>query len=223
MDHPKLYKIDSTGRIRVWWIESNDEAYRTHSGLEGGKIVVSGWQYPTEKNVGKANETSVTAQLWAEVKSKYEHQTYQGKYAETKDEAQKGAKFVECMLAASYDAKKNKAFPYWSQPKLDGCVSGNTQVMTELGKMTMEELFESNAKFVASYNTIQKKLEYKQIFGRYKNAYDANPQKNKKWMRITLESGKTIDLTFDHRVFLPELGVWREAKDLQNGDNLLIL
>ena len=136
MDHPTLYKIDSTGRIRAWWIESNDEAYRTHSGLEGGKIVVSGWQYPTEKNVGKVNATSISEQVLTEVNSKYEHQMYQGKYAETKDEAQKGAKFVECMLAASYDAKKNKAFPYWSQPKLDGvrCLATEAGLQSRNGK-----------------------------------------------------------------------------------------
>lgn len=136
MDHPKLYKIDSTGRVRVWWLESNDEAYRTHSGLEDGKIVVSGWQYPTEKNVGKVNATSISEQVLSEIKSKYEHQTYQGKYAESIDEAQKGAKFIECMLAASYDAKKNKAFPYWSQPKLDGvrCLVTEAGLQSRNGK-----------------------------------------------------------------------------------------
>lgn len=136
MDHPKLYKIDSTGRVRVWWIESNFEAYRTHSGLDGGKIVVSGWQYPTEKNVGKANETSITAQLWAEVKSKYEHQTYQGKYAPTVEEAKQGAKFIECMLASKYDEKKHTEFPYWSQPKLDGvrCLVTEAGLQSRNGK-----------------------------------------------------------------------------------------
>lgn len=136
MKHPTLYKQDITGRIRVWWLESNDESYRTHSGLEGGKIVVSGWQYPTEKNVGRANATSVSEQVLAEVKSKYEHQMYQGKYAETVEEARKGAKFIECMLAASYDVKKNKAFPYWSQPKLDGvrCLVSEAGLQSRNGK-----------------------------------------------------------------------------------------
>jgi len=223
MNHETLYRFDSMGRVRTWWIESNDEAYRTHSGLADGKIVVSGWQYPTEKNVGKANATSVSEQVLSEVKSKYEHQRYQGKYADSIEEAQKGAKFVECMLAAKYDAKKTTDFPYWSQPKLDGCVSGDTYVMTEFGKMTMKDLFQSDAKYVASYDLLQKRSEYKKILGKYKNAYDVNPQKNKKWMRITLESGRTLNLTFDHRVFLPELEAWREAKDIEIGDNLFIM
>ena len=136
MNHPTLYKIDSMGRVRTWWIESNDEAYRTHSGLADGKIVVSGWQYPTEKNVGKANATSIAEQVLAEVNSKYEHQRYQGKYADSVEEAQKGAKFVECMLAAAYDHKKNKAFPYWSQPKLDGvrCLVSEAGLQSRNGK-----------------------------------------------------------------------------------------
>jgi major membrane immunogen (membrane-anchored lipoprotein) len=223
MYHPILYKYDLSGRIRQWWIESTEEAYRTHSGLLDGKIVTSGWQYPTEKNVGKVNATTVSDQVLVEVASKYEHQKYQGKYADSIQEAQSGAKFVECMLAASYDPKKNKSFPYWSQPKLDGCLSGDTYVYTELGKMTMKQLYESDARFVASYDPSCQKVEFKKILGKYKNAHDVNPNKNKKWMRITLESGKTINLTFDHRVFLPDLGVWREAKDLETEDKLLIL
>jgi DNA ligase 1 len=136
MKHKTLYKIDSTGRTRIWWLESNEDAYRTHSGLEDGKIVMSGWQYPTEKNVGRANATSVTEQVLSEVKSKYEHQMYQGKYAETLEEAQKGAKFVECMLADSYNTKKNNDFPYWSQPKLDGvrCLASEAGLQSRNGK-----------------------------------------------------------------------------------------
>jgi hypothetical protein len=111
MNHEKLYKIDSMSRVRVWWLESTEEAYRTHSGLEDGKIVTSGWQYPTEKNVGRANATTVADQVLAEVTAKYEKQEYQGKYARSIEEAKKGAKFYECMLAAKYDAKKQQNFP----------------------------------------------------------------------------------------------------------------
>jgi DNA ligase 1 len=136
MNHPTLFKQDITGRIRQWWIESTDEAYRTHSGLIDGKIVISGWQYPTEKNVGKSNSTTVAEQVLAEVKSKYEKQLYQGKYAETIEEARKGAKFIECMLASKYDPKKHNKFPYWSQPKLDGvrCLTSEEGLQSRNGK-----------------------------------------------------------------------------------------
>lgn len=136
MNHPILYKYDLSDRIRQWWIESTEEAYRTHSGLLDGKIVTSGWQYPTEKNAGKSNATTVPEQVLTEVASKYERQKYQGKYADTIQEAQSGAKFIECMLAVSYDPKKNKSFPYWSQPKLDGvrCLVSEAGLQSRNGK-----------------------------------------------------------------------------------------
>jgi DNA ligase-1 len=136
MEHEKLYKIDTTGRVRIWWIESSDTTYRTHSGLIDGKIVVSGWQYPEEKNVGRSNATTISEQVLSEVKSKYEYQQYQGKYAQSADKAQQGAKFVECMLASKFDVKKHTKFPYWSQPKLDGirCLVGEDGMQSRNGK-----------------------------------------------------------------------------------------
>jgi DNA ligase-1 len=136
MHHAKLYKIDTLGRTRVWWIESTDTSYRTHSGLLDGKIVVSGWQHPEEKNVGRANATTVAEQVLSEVESKYENRQYQGKYAPSIDEAHQGAKFIECMLASKYDAKKHTKFPYWSQPKLDGvrCLVSEDGLQSRNGK-----------------------------------------------------------------------------------------
>jgi DNA ligase 1 len=136
MIHPTLFKIDSMGRVRTWFLESTDEAYRTHAGLQDGKIVISGWQRPEEKNVGRANATTVAEQVLAEVASKYERQKWQGKYSESVEEAQKGAKFIECMLAAKYDVKKHNKFPYWSQPKLDGirCLVSDDGMQSRNGK-----------------------------------------------------------------------------------------
>lgn len=136
MNHQKLFKQDSMGRTRTWWIESNDTSYRTHSGLLDGKIVTSGWQHPEEKNVGRSNATTISEQVLAEVESRYTIQQYQGKYAPTIEEAAKGAKFIECMLASKYDGKKHTAFPYWSQPKLDGvrCLTSDAGMQTRQGK-----------------------------------------------------------------------------------------
>lgn len=136
MHHQKLYKIDTTGRVRVWWVESNDTSYRTHSGLKDGKIVVSGWQYPEEKNVGRANATTVAEQVQSEIASKYEGRLYQGKYAPSIEEAKQGAKFIECMLASKYDVKRHQDFPYWSQPKLDGirCLVAEEGMQSRNGK-----------------------------------------------------------------------------------------
>ena len=96
----KLYKIDTTGKTRVWWIEYDDEKYRTHSGIDQGKIVISGWQYPTAKNVGRSNETSVATQVILEVDSEYTKKLNQGKYHEKIFDAKFGANFHSRSLMA---------------------------------------------------------------------------------------------------------------------------
>ena len=118
----KLYKSDTKGKTRVWWLEYTDEAYRTHSGILDGKIVTSGWKYPEQKNVGKANETSIEQQVLNEVAALVEKQTNQGKYHRELEDTALGAKFLEPMLAHKYDPKKTAvpAAGFVSQPKLDG-------------------------------------------------------------------------------------------------------
>lgn len=136
MEREKLYKIDSKGKTRVWWIEYDTEKYRTHSGINGGKIVTSGWQYPTEKNVGRANATSIEEQVLSEITAEYEKKLNQGKYHSTIESASNGAKFYECMLASKYDPKKHNNFPYYSQPKLDGirCLISKDGMQSRQGK-----------------------------------------------------------------------------------------
>lgn len=131
----KLYKIDTKGNVRVWWMEYDEEKYRACSGIEGGAIVESGWQYPREKNVGRANATTIAEQVESEVASKYEARMYQGKYHPSVEEAKTGAKFIECMLAEKFNPKKAD-FPYYSQPKLDGvrCLVSEDGMQTRNGK-----------------------------------------------------------------------------------------
>jgi ATP-dependent DNA ligase len=133
----KLYKIDTKGKTRVWWIEFDEEKYRTHAGILDGKIVVSGWQRPTEKNVGRSNATTVAEQVIAEVDAEYTKKQYQGKYHTSVGESiYFGAKFYECMLATKYDPKKHNQFPYYSQPKLDGvrCLVSKDGMQSRQGK-----------------------------------------------------------------------------------------
>jgi DNA ligase-1 len=133
----KLYKIDTKGNVRVWWMQYTDEAYRTCSGIQDGAIVESGWQYPTEKNVGKVNATTIAEQVESEVASKYEARMYQGKYHPSIEQAKKGAKFIECMLAEKFDPKKTNDYPYYSQPKLDGvrCLVSEDGMQTRNGNV----------------------------------------------------------------------------------------
>ena len=154
----KLYKIDSNDNIRIWWMEYDNEKYRTHSGIQGGKIVVSGWQYPTAKNVGRSNETSVKEQVLLEVESHYKIKQFQGKYHANVKHTHKGAQFIECMLADKYDAKKHTKFPYYSQPKLDGvrCLVSKDGMQSRNGKpiVSAPHIFESLQPFFKKYPDI---------------------------------------------------------------------
>lgn len=136
METDKLYKVDSHGNTRVWWIEYEADRYRTHSGLEDGQVVISGWKYPVATNVGRSNERSVSEQVAFEVEAEYTKKQNQGKYHRTKEQSVEGAKFIECMLASKYDPDKHKAFPYFSQPKLDGvrCLVSKNGMQSRNGK-----------------------------------------------------------------------------------------
>lgn len=133
MNHEKLYKIDTKGKTRVWWMESTDTSYRTCSGINGGKIVVSGWRTPEQKNVGRSNETSVSEQVLSEVRSAYDQQTAQGGY--TAGTPARSSRYFEPMLAKKYEAKK-VVFPIASQPKLDGirCIVTQNGMASRNGK-----------------------------------------------------------------------------------------
>jgi len=151
----KLYKIDTKGNVRVWWMDYDEEKYRACSGILDGAIVESGWQYPTEKNVGKTNATSLSEQVLSEVASKYEARMYQGKYHPSIEESRKGAKFIECMLAEKFDPKKTKDYPYYSQPKLDGvrCLVSEDGMQTRNGKafVSSPHIREALEGFYAAY------------------------------------------------------------------------
>lgn len=156
MNADKLYKIDSKGQTRVWWMEYDAEKYRTHSGIEGGKIVTSGWQYPDAKNVGRANATTVEQQVEAELVAEYTKKRNQGKYHISAHDAKlQGAAFHECMLADKYDAKKHNKFPYYSQPKLDGvrCLVSKDGMQSRNGKpiISAPHVHEELQSFFAKY------------------------------------------------------------------------
>lgn len=116
----KLYKTDRNGNVREWCIEYDDEKYRSISGVVNGAMVYSGWTYPTTKNDGKANSTTVKEQVQAEVDAIYVYKLHQGKYHEYISNIDEGAAFVECMLADTYKESKHNKFPYIAEPKFNG-------------------------------------------------------------------------------------------------------
>jgi DNA ligase-1 len=116
--HKKLYNIDSKGKTRVWYMESEHNRYRTVSGILDGNLVTSEWTTVEGKNIGKANETSPAQQALSEVESQYENKLAR-KYNDTLETAARSNIF-QPMLAATYKADKTKDRNYMWQPKLDG-------------------------------------------------------------------------------------------------------
>lgn len=136
----KIFKRDSTGKVRVWYAEVGTDdtnwAWRANTGIQNGKIVTSEWKRVEQKNVGKANETSLEEQATLEVAANMKKKLERGYFASVED-IDKFEK-TNPMLASTYDAKKldfeNKI--YFTQPKLDGirCIARKDGLWTRSGK-----------------------------------------------------------------------------------------
>jgi DNA ligase-1 len=115
-----LYKRDKKGKVRAWTIEHDDVSYWTISGIHpDGKMTKTAPTFVEQKNVGKANETSLEQQVLNEVASKIQYQIDQGFTYDIPSEEKR----FEVSLANKYQDRieKNKLdFPYIVEPKLDG-------------------------------------------------------------------------------------------------------
>lgn len=158
---PKLFKKDSTGKTRYWYMQGEGNAYRSVSGIyehEDTSEQVSAWTYAEGKNIGKVNETSPVKQAALEIASTYRTRKEQG-YAEDIKEA--GKKYFQPMLANKYFGLKKKALdtlfntPVYVQPKLDGvrCI------------VTKDGMFSRHGKEIISAPHIRKSLE--KVFEKY--------------------------------------------------------
>lgn len=129
----KLYKTDSKGKTRVWWVECTQNGYEVHHGLDGGVIQTTPTIISAGKNIGRSNETTKEEQAELEAKSKYSKQIDKG-YTTSKT-AQSSVLLP--MLAHRYDKHKKKIeFPCYIQPKLDGirCLASNTELLSRRNK-----------------------------------------------------------------------------------------
>ena len=115
-----LYKRDKKGKVRAWTIEHDDVSYWTISGIHpDGKMTKTAPTFVEQKNVGKANETSLEQQVLNEVASKIQYQIDQGFTYEIPTEEKR----FEVSLANKYQDRQEKGkldFPYFVEPKLDG-------------------------------------------------------------------------------------------------------
>ena len=141
MIYPTLYKKTSTGATQIWYMEQDNDKYRTISGQIDGKKVTSAWTLPEPTNVGKKNERLGAAQAEFEIKATYKKKLEKD-YHETVDSIEEGAHIYECMLAEKYDEamESRDHVPnhsnMYSQPKLNGmrCPARANGLWTRNGK-----------------------------------------------------------------------------------------
>lgn len=98
------------------------------------------------------------------------------------------------------------------------CVSGDTQVYTEDGIKTIEEIVNSQYKGkVLSFNKNKNIVEYKSIL----NHLCLPDDENTEWYEIELENGTKLKITGEDSLYLPKLGYYKKVKDLKESDILL--
>jgi DNA ligase-1 len=114
----KVYKKDSSGKIRVLHVYTEGADLIQESGVVDGALV----QHRStciSKNVGKANETTPEKQAKLEAASKIETKMSTG-YFNSIQEA-KDNEVILPMLAKDFNSEKSKIkYPCYAQPKLDG-------------------------------------------------------------------------------------------------------
>lgn len=114
-----LYKRSKTGKILEWTIDHDDTSYWTISGQQGGKMTTTAPTVCEQKNIGRANETSVKEQVVLEVAAKVKYNLEHGYYTEIPPEEKPFAVSLAAKYIDRYEANKAE-FPYVVQPKLDG-------------------------------------------------------------------------------------------------------
>ena len=129
-----LYKRDKKGKVRAWTIEHDAVSYWTISGIyPDGKMTKTAPTFVEQKNVGKANETSLEQQVLNEVVSKIQYQIDQGFTYDIPTEEKR----FEVSLANKYQDRLEKGkldFPYITEFKLDGL---RNYIKSENGKIVM--------------------------------------------------------------------------------------
>lgn|SRR5574344_190833 len=220
-----LYNIDTTGRLREWSVEVQDNRYRFISGLVDGQKVTSAWSVAEGKNQGRANATTDAEQA-ERIAETYIRIRKELGYAEDVKDAGKGKAYFQPMLAARWADVKDKVLvdethSVFVQRKLDGCVSGDMLISTDSGIVTMKDVVENGkGTRVVSFNEKTGKQELKGIIGRFKNGTDIQLENKPVWYKITLANGTVLKLTGNHRVYLPKLRCWRRVDQLTTEDFL---
>jgi DNA ligase-1 len=130
-----LYKRDTTGKIRCWTAQFENDQWRVVSGILDGNLVVSEWRIAKPKNVGKKNEKTADEQAVAESNAKHKKQLEKGYFIHLRDID--NVVSFKPMLANDYaKLKKPLNYPILCQPKLDGirCIARADGLWSRTGK-----------------------------------------------------------------------------------------
>ncbi len=130
--HRSIFKRDTKGKLRVWFMEQEGSKHRTHSGLMDGAVTVTDWTQCEPTNIGRSNERDGSAQALFEIESSYTKKLA-GEYHESIAATDAGAHFFMPMLADKYETFE----PGYAQPKLDGarCIARSTGMWSRKGKL----------------------------------------------------------------------------------------
>jgi DNA ligase 1 len=121
---PMLYARAKTGAVLTWEIEVEGNKYRTITGQETGRKIISAWTICSGKNSGKTNATDDEQQAEAEALAKWKKKLKSGGYWEDVKDIDK-VRFVEAMLAHPLltdrqDHRNNVVYPCMVDRKYNG-------------------------------------------------------------------------------------------------------
>lgn len=129
-----IYSKDTLGNIRIWYMEQNDNKYRTISGLSDGEKVTSEWSHAEAKNVGRSNATTAIEQATAEIEAKYKKQLKTGYHTNVKDVDV--SSYVEPMLAQPLHKLSKQPDFYNEKWGMQCKFNGNRCIATKDGLFT---------------------------------------------------------------------------------------
>jgi DNA ligase-1 len=126
-----IFKYDTKGKARVWFMEQDGDKYKTIAGVKDGNLVESEWTKAEPTNVGRSNERDGVQQATFEIEAAYEKKLTR-EYHKTLDAAGGGAHFFKPMLAHKYESFDIG----YAQPKLDGirCIATAQGLFSREGK-----------------------------------------------------------------------------------------
>jgi len=175
-----LYAANKDGSAQQWSVFVDGSTITVEYGKHNGKLQTK-QTICESKNVGKVNETTPEQQATLEAESKYRDQIRKG-YVESIDDVSFSTDKTRVMLAQ--DASKKPHFvkyPCHTQPKLDGCFTYATKVLTNIGLVCIGDIVENKMKLlVLSYNEKTEKLEYKKITNYFNNGL----KQKEEWLRF---------------------------------------